>query len=56
MAERRPQDVLPLLWPADVAVIVTSAVVAMTADRRRVRYGRSEDAIGQLLARLSGEG
>ena len=31
---------LPFLWVAGVATIVTSAAVAMTADRQRVRYSR----------------
>ena len=31
---------LPFLWVAGAAAIVTSAAVAMTADRRRVRYSR----------------
>jgi hypothetical protein len=34
------QPWLPLAWAAGVAAIVTSAAVAMTADRRRVRYSR----------------
>jgi len=35
------QNWLPLLAAAGVAAIVASATVATTADRRRVRYGRS---------------
>ena len=34
------QPWLPLAWAAGVAAIVTSAAVAMAADRRRVRYSR----------------
>ena len=33
------QNWLPLLWMAGVAAIVASVAVAMTMDRRRVRYG-----------------
>jgi hypothetical protein len=39
------ESVLPwlsLAWAVGVAAIVTSAAVAMTADRRRVRYSRPQ--------------
>jgi hypothetical protein len=39
------QTWLPLLWPVGVAAIVTSAAVAITADRR-VRYSRQNTTTG----------
>lgn len=36
------QSWLPLVWIAGGVAIVTSAVVAIAADQRRVRYGRPE--------------
>lgn len=39
---------LPLLCLAGVAAIATSAVVATTADRRRVRYGRPNAPAGPV--------
>jgi hypothetical protein len=39
------QTWLPLLWPVGVAAIVTSAAVAITADRR-VRHSRQNTTTG----------
>ena len=39
---------LPFLWVAGAAAIVTSAAVAMTADRRRVRYSRPNATTGPV--------
>jgi hypothetical protein len=39
------QNWLPLLWAVGVAALVMSVALASTADRRRVRYGRSPTSL-----------